>query len=281
MKKKLGLLLAVLLMVSAFSTVSMAAEVNGTFRTFVEIVNRTNDSGWEYNHTKWVMSDSTFTSPAWNGFNFDFVSWRIRPENGDHNGEMGVEIRPGYNATTDWGWYGGEFIYVQGKNGAAATGWDEYKVNGWVGYDLTDKSRVQVRALYANRADTGASERNEWIEADFMYARDIAGGTSSTGLFLADSMDDLSSQEVRLWTNFAKYYSGTKIFAKPYAEIRYHTDDLNNWKSYKFGMYANRPIGYGLLLEADANVYQDFDETWSGNTGYREVFFKTGVSYNF
>jgi len=281
--KKTLLLLVLLLACSIFSTEVMASNVHGSIRSAVETGNRHNTDGTDYDFTKLILADGFLKSDDWGNFQLGYVVHKNYNQGDDNNGETEIEFRPGYQKTIDWGTYGGQLIFVQGRSAGDSSGYDIVKPEVNLTYNLTDKSRIYTRGLYEHRNNTGSNSANDWVEGEVQYQSDIGGGTIGTGLFIGDGVEKKDDDEVRGLLNYHKYFSSTKVFANFYSELRYHRNQDNGkkWKSYKVGVYANRPIGKGFVLEAETNVYHDFDETWDVEQSYRELFFMTGIKYEF
>lgn len=310
MKKTILLLALILTLSTLLSTGAMAAEVHGLVRTAAESVNRSNGD-WKLGFINWINFDGFFKSDDWGNFQLGVKSWRwhvyestdvdnsstdgLVYGDGDltasHGGETGFEFRPGYQKNTAWGTYGGQLIFSQG-NGIDSinyANWDAIKPEVNMTYNLSNRSRVFTRALYAIEDTSAIGYTDDWFEVEVQYKYDIAGGTLGAGVFLGEGFEESDEangalkdrDEIRGLLNYAKYFPQTKIFMNSYSELRRWEDSKGNAANqYKIGIYANRPVWKGFVWEAEANVFQELLDGWSDN-GYREVFFMTGLRYNF
>lgn len=285
--KKLALLVTALL---AISGTALAADANGVILTKVETGNRT-DNGTDTNFTNWV-TDGFFKGDNWGDFQLGFTFNKTHNESEDEDGAQEFEFRPGYNHKTSWGEFGGQVIFEQGRNSAAATGYDNIKPEVWATYNINDKSRVFARALYSKGETTAQTYTDNWVELEAQYRYDIFGGTAMVGGFYAPAMNDDANhwtweglEEARLLANFAKWWPAAKVFTVLYGDVRdLKTDEGNDWcNAYKISLYANTPLPFmdGLVLEGEINRFAQFNTLWTTSNPYAENFFMMGLRYNF
>jgi len=279
--KKLALLVTALL---AISGTALAADANGVILTKVETGNRT-DNGTDTNFTNWV-TDGFFKGDNWGDFQLGFTFNKTHNESEDEDGAQEFEFRPGYNHKTSWGEFGGQVIFEQGRNSAAATGYDNIKPEVWATYNINDKSRVFARALYLEGETTGVAKEDKWFEVETQYRYDIGGGTAMAGVFYGPGVDDTDNQDLRLLGNYAKWWPQLKVFTSLWGEVREYTEpDNEKINAYKISLYANTPMPFmdGLVLEGEINRYADFKtpDAWNQKRLYAENFFMLGLRYNF
>lgn len=284
--KKLALVVGALLTISLSS---FAADGDGTIISKIETGNRT-DNGSDYNFTNWI-TEGVFKGTNWEGFQLGYYIRKGHNETDDHDGEMELEIRPGYEKQTSWGSVGGQVIFEQGRYAGATTGWDAVKPEAWATYNINEKSRVFGRALYSDLKKTGVAEDDGWFEVEAQYRYDIGGGTAMAGVFYAPSVEDWSNdgwegtEETRLLANYAKWWPSAKVFTVLYGDVRQvKASDGGDWcNAYKVSLYANTPVPYvdGLVLEGEVNRFAQFDTIWDTKNPYAENFFMLGLRYNY
>lgn len=288
--KKLALLVTALL---AISGTALAADGDGVLITKVETGNRT-DNGSDYNFTNWI-TEGVFKGSNWNGFQLGYLVRKGHNETDNHDGEMELEFRPGYEKQTSWGNFGGQLIIEQGRNVAGTTsdseGWDAIKPELWGTYNINEKSRVFARALYETKEVTGNDVANDWFEVEAQYRYDIGGGTAMVGAFYAPSVEDWAAdgwegvEETRLLGNYAKWWPTAKIFTVLYGDVReIKSSEGGDWcNAYKISLYANTPLPFmdGLVLEGEINRFAQFNTIWDTANPYAENFFMLGMRYNF
>ncbi len=223
MKKKL-LLLGAILTISA----TTFAEESGYIRTGV--TTGVKENAWnaqsettvdELKITEWTVAEGWFKGSNWGGFGLGYSAKKSYNEDNEHDGKMKIELSPEYGKSFGFGYVSGQLSFAQERWGNMASGSDTIKPKVSAVVNLTPKSRLEMKALYAltkatvenetTNVSTGTWDDNgtekpwvsydniksntdngksSWVEAEIQYKQDFLGGTVGTGIYYGANKKD-------------------------------------------------------------------------------------------
>ena len=160
MKKNL-LLLGAILTISA----TTFAEESGYIRTGV--TTGVKENAWnaqsettvdELKITEWTVAEGWFKGSNWGGFGLGYSAKKSYNEDNEHDGKMKIELSPEYGKSFGFGYVSGQLSFAQERWGNMTSGSDTIKPKVSAVVNLTPKSRLEIKALYALRKATVENE---------------------------------------------------------------------------------------------------------------------------
>lgn len=209
--KKTVLLVAALLSISA----TAMADETGYIRTGVEVGTKGNT--WDskagamtdnLSTTTWTLADGYFKGGNWGNFSLGYLAQKGHNEDNDNNGFTKIELTPIYGKSTKLGYFSGQVTFAQERWTSSASGSDTIKPKVSAVINVTKKSRLELKALYAlttatpNAPNTEYSEygstsftttdkgESQWMEAEVQYKQDLLGGTAGIGVYYGANQKD-------------------------------------------------------------------------------------------
>lgn len=244
MKKNL-LLLGAILTISA----TTFAEESGYIRT--GITTGVKENAWnsqsattvdELKVTEWTVAEGWFKDSNWGGFGLGCSAKKSYNEDNKHDGKMKIELSPEYGKSFGFGYVSGHLGLAQERWGNMTSGSDTIKPKVSAVINLTPKSRLEMKALYAATEATPKATENstkikeikkvdgwvdgqieretktftdngesQWLEGEIQYKHDLFGGTLGTGLYYGMNKKDS--------------YTGTSV----YSLSKYWYNTANTW----------------------------------------------------
>lgn len=223
MKKKLLLLTALLSLTS-----TAFADESGYVRTGVKTGIKEN--AWnntlqgtddKLTFTEWTVAEGYFKGANWKGFELGYSAKKGFNEDNDHDGFMKTELSPGFGKSTKLGYISGQVTFAEERWGSMVSGSDTIKPKVSAVINVTPKSRIELKALYAlTNATPKATEnktsvwgitessawenggtweetttntddgKSQWAEAEIQYKHELFGGTVGAGVYYGMNKKD-------------------------------------------------------------------------------------------
>ena len=240
MKKNLFLLSAIL----AISTTSFAKE-SGYIRTGVKTGLKENtwnskleDTVDELKITEWTVAEGWFRGSNWGGFGLGYSAKKSYNEDNEHDGAMKIELSPEYGKSFGFGYVSGQLSFAQERWGNMTSGSDTIKPKVSAVVNLSPKSRLEMKALYAATQATPTENKNktsvwgivessawenggtweetttntddgksQWLEGEVQYKQEIFGGTAGIGIYYGMNNKEAYSSTTKV-TSSEFWYDG-------------------------------------------------------------------------
>lgn len=278
MKKNL-LLITALLSISA----SAFADESGYIRTGVKTGIKENSWNNELNgtdeklaFTEWTVAEGWFKGSNWGGFGLGYSAKKSYNEDNKNDGSMKIELSPEYGKSFGFGYVSGQLTFAEEKWGNMSSGSDTIKPKVSATVNITPKSRLEMKALYAATnatpkagtdtvkvSETTSSGfvnvlteketksftddgKSQWAEAEIQYKHDLFGGTFGTGLYYGMNKKDS--------------FTGTSV----YNSSKYWYDATNTWDD----------VDKTKFWDAEGQINDEVTSTWtedSPNDNYSQV----------
>lgn len=219
-----------ILLVSALILLSTQAMASGTGYVRTGVETGFQENAWnaelkgtddELKITEWTMAEGWFKGSNWGGFGLGYSAKKTYNEDNEHDGEMEIELSPEYGKSTKFGYINGKLIFNQKKWGSDVSGSDTIKPKVSAVVNLTPKSRLEMKALYAYTEATPKATKSsasvwgttnssgwvnggtwegtttntddgkgQWLEGEIQYKQDLFGGTIGTGIYYGMNIKD-------------------------------------------------------------------------------------------
>lgn len=291
MKKNL-LLLGAILTISA----TTFAEESGYIRT--GITTGVKENAWnsqsattvdELKVTEWTVAEGWFKGSNWGGFGLGYSAKKSYNEDNEHDGKMKIELNPEYGKSFGFGYVSGQLGLAQERWGNMTSGSDTIKPKVSAVVNLTPKSRLEMKALYAaTEATPKATEsstsvwsstdewnwvhsgtwqetttntdngKSQWLEGEIQYKQNLLGGTIGTGIYYGMNKKDSYSTTTTINSTKSDYKSDfTAGSSSESNETKYGTE-LSPNDNYSQISYLLNYGKYFTPIKLYASVYGEY-----------------------
>jgi len=219
-----------ILLVSALILLSTQAMASGTGYVRTGVETGVQENAWnaelsgtvdELKITEWTVAEGWFKGSNWGGFGLGYSAKKTYNEDNNHDGKTKIELSPEYGKSTKFGYVSGQLKFAQEKWGSEISGSDTIKPKVSAVVNLTPKSRLEMKALYAyteatptatksNTSVWGITDgsnwtnggtwdetttntddgKSQWLEGEIQYKHDLFGGTIGTGVYYGMNIKD-------------------------------------------------------------------------------------------
>lgn len=279
MNKKVLLLAAILSL-----SVSAYADESGYVRTGIKAGYKENAWNNELNGTddnlsfaEWTLAEGWFKGSNWKGFGVGYSAKKSFNEDNNSDGAMKIELSPEYGKSTKFGYVSGQITFAEEKWGSMSSGSDTIKPKVSATVNLTPKSRLEMKALYAYTQATPVATKekyntwsdsnslqiwkekttntddgkSQWAEAEVQYKYELFGGTAGVGVYYGTNIKD----KYTTTTTGAKYNG----WGGPYNETTTTSEELSANDNYYQINYLVNYAKYITPIKLYASIYGEFD----------------------
>lgn len=293
MKKNL-LLLGAILTISA----TTFAEESGYIRTGV--TTGVKENAWnaqsettvdELKVTEWTVAEGWFKGSNWGGFGLGYSAKKSYNEDNEHDGKMKIELSPEYGKSFGFGYVSGQLGFAQERWGNMVSGSDTIKPKVSAVVNLTPKSRLEMKALYAATEATpkvGKSKqefgeyndvynwkklwtydeitsntdngKSQWLEGEVQYKQEFFGGTAGAGIYYGMNKKDkftITTKESKQEVSFDNATPGVGWYSSQTTTIT-TTEELSPNDNYSQINYMLNYGKYFTPIKLYASLYGEY-----------------------